>query len=223
MKIKKTTLRFNLREEFPLNYGHYLRGYFANRFSEILFHNHKEDGSFRYGYPLIQYKIVDGCPTIVGLEKGAKLISQYFLDIDEINLKGKVYTNFEKQLSVNEVEHTFAATMKYKYQFLSPWMALSQKNYKKYTAGKDSDQFDNNEFLQKLLVGNILSYAKSIDWWVDKQIFILPKLEERIVQFKGEKMIGFVGQFHSNLKLPDLIGLGNSTSRGFGTIRLLDK
>jgi CRISPR/Cas system CSM-associated protein Csm3 (group 7 of RAMP superfamily) len=31
-------------------------------------------------------------------------------------------------------------------------------------------------------------------------------------------MIGFKGYFYSNIYLPEFIGLGKSTSRGFGTI-----
>lgn len=36
---------------------------------EILFHNHIEDG-YRYSYPLIQYKIIQGHAAIICLEKG---------------------------------------------------------------------------------------------------------------------------------------------------------
>jgi CRISPR/Cas system CSM-associated protein Csm3 (group 7 of RAMP superfamily) len=32
-------------------------------------------------------------------------------------------------------------------------------------------------------------------------------------------MIGFKGEFYSNIALPEKLGLGQSTSRGFGTIK----
>jgi len=35
---------------------------------------------------------------------------------------------------------------------------------------------------------------------------------------KGKGMIGFVGKFSVNLRIPDYIGLGKSVSRGFGTV-----
>jgi hypothetical protein len=35
---------------------------------------------------------------------------------------------------------------------------------------------------------------------------------------KGQTMVGFVGSFTLNLQIPDLLGLGKSVSRGFGTI-----
>ena len=67
MNIKKVELIYDLGQDIPSNYGEKLRGYFANRFKEVLFHNHNEDGNFRYGYPLIQYKIIKNRPVIVGM------------------------------------------------------------------------------------------------------------------------------------------------------------
>ncbi len=221
MKIKQAILRFNTAENFHISFGHYLRGFFANSFSEVLFHNHIGDGKYRYGYPLIQYKIIDGKPTVVGLNEGANLICHYFLDIDKLILRDEVFTEFEKTLFVDEIEMVFESTLKYTYRFLTPWMALNQQNYNIYSEGEDKPNFDKNEFLQRLLVGNILSYAKATGCWLDSQVFVLPILKSIPVKFKNQQMIGFGGEFHSNLKLPELIGLGNSTARGFGTIRLI--
>ena len=74
------------------------------------------------------------------------------------------------------------------------------------------------KFLKRLIIGNILSFAKGIDWWIEEEIVIEAKLEEISVKFKNEAMIGFKGYFYSNIYLPEFIGLGKSTSRGFGTI-----
>ncbi|AZR72427.1 hypothetical protein BBF96_02860 [Anoxybacter fermentans] len=219
MIIKQSILQFEIGENLSLNYGHYLRGYFANRFSEVLFHNHLQDGKLRYGYPLIQYKIVEGKPIVIGLNEGADLLGKYFLDLTELVLRNKVYKGFEKKLEVKNIKIKTTSTMKYCYQFLSPWVALNQKNYHIYLQNKNSMHFNEKEFLQRLLVGNILSFAKSIGWWVESQIFILPEVRQVMVNFKGQKLIGFVGHFYSNVALPDLIGLGNSSARGFGTIK----
>jgi hypothetical protein len=34
----------------------------------------------------------------------------------------------------------------------------------------------------------------------------------------GKGMIGFIGRFRMNARLPELIGLGKSAARGFGAI-----
>ena len=221
-EIKQVILRYNLPDNLPQRYGRKLRGFFANNFSEVLFHNHKENGENRYGYPLIQYKIINGDPVVIGLEKGAELIIENFLDIKELVLAGEKYTNPEGRLKVNELElkvHSDLRIPKYKYELITPWMGLNQSNYKKYKNKIESKPEEVQwDFLKKILIGNILSFAKGIDWWVEDEIELVPDLEAINVKFKNKDMIGFVGEFYSNIRLPNKIGLGQSTARGFGTI-----
>ena len=107
----------------------------------------------------------------------------------------------------------------YKYNFITPWLGLSQKNYKKYRSNYlDAPVQKKMKFLKRLIIGNILSFAKGLDWWIEKEIVVEAKLKEISVKFKNEEMIGFRGSFYSNIYLPEMIGLGKSTSRGFGTI-----
>ena len=223
VKIKQTILKYNLPDNLPVRYGHKLRGFFANKFSEVLFHNHKEDGEYRYGYPLIQYKIINGKPTIIGLEKGAELIIQNFLDIDRLVLGEREYLEPEGRLNVDNLTLNVATNLdmpKYKYKFITPWLGLNQENYHKYQNKiKGSDEQEKREFLSRILIGNILSFAKGVNWWVESEITLVPKLEGVDVKFKNKDMLGFLGEFYSNINLPEYIGLGQSTARGFGTIK----
>jgi len=43
-------------------------------------------------------------------------------------------------------------------------------------------------------------------------------LKERNILFKGEKMLGFIGEFKVNYILPSYLGIGKGVSRGFGTL-----
>lgn len=220
MELKKVTLEYDLKDNLPLSYGHKLRGFFANEFDHVLFHNHKKDGSLRYQYPLIQYKIVDDNPVIVALKNGCEIVSKHFLDIDRLNLNGKIYKQPSGKLSVDNIKLEIKSDYEmfpYSYEFISPWMSLSQSNYSKYK--EINEDKERRKFLSGILIGNILSFAKGIDWWVDDKIVVMPDLEEIIVNFKGNKMIAFTGKFYSNIFLPEYIGLGKSTSRGFGTIK----
>ena len=57
--------------------SHKFRGYVADQYREYeLAHNHQEDGGCKYHYPLIQYKVIDGYPTIIGIGEEAISISQ---------------------------------------------------------------------------------------------------------------------------------------------------
>lgn len=72
MPIAQTVIRFP-EIELRTRDAHKLRGYFGNLFREksALLHNHMEGGEFKYGYPKVQYKVIDSTPTLVGIADGA--------------------------------------------------------------------------------------------------------------------------------------------------------
>ena len=73
--------------------AHKLRGYFGNLFKEHspILHNHYDDGRLRYKYPIIQYKVINNVPTLVGIGEGAELLPKLFLKIKELDIDGKKY------------------------------------------------------------------------------------------------------------------------------------
>lgn len=220
--IKKAILSYILEEELPLNYGHKLRGFFANQFKDILFHNHMENGNYRYAYPLIQYKIIEGRPIVLGIERGAELIIDKFLDIDKLILGEKEFIQPESRLEVNDEKLQFVIVedmLKFKYRFYSPWIGLNQRNYKEYIKDiKEANYQKQKSFFKKILIGNILTFAKGVNWWIEEKIKVVPKLNVVNIKFKNKDMLGFTGEFYSNVSLPNYIGLGKLTARGFGTI-----
>ena len=78
---------------------------------------------------------------------------------------------------------------------------------------------DKEEILKKILVGNIISMSKGLDYTVKEKIHCWINLKEKEVIIKGIKHIGFVGEFKVNFDIPDYLGLGKSVSKGFGTIK----
>lgn len=223
MKIKVVKLIYDLEDDLPLSFGHKLRGYFANRFKDVLFHQHKEDGSLRYKYPLIQYKIINKKPVVLGLKEGAELIVENFLSIERLVLGDREYINPSSRLKVENEDIKVVTKYdmpNFKYTFISPWLGLSQSNYREYIQNVKGENKDRKiNFLKGILTGNILSFAKGLDWWIEEKVIAVPSLKEIPVKFKGEEMIGFIGSFYSNVYLPEYIGLGKSSSRGFGTIK----
>ena len=107
---------------------------------------------------------------------------------------------------------------------LRKWLPLNQENYRRYEA-LDSI-VERYAFLERLLTGNILSFAKNMGVYLDKQVEckITSADEPRIVNYKGVKMMSFDVEFKSNVSLPDYIGLGKGVSLGFGmVVRKYDK
>ena len=221
-EINVVSLTYDIEDNLSLRYGHKLRGFFASNFKEVLFHNHYKDGSYRYGYPLIQYKIKNKKPFIIGINKGAELITEHFLSIEKLTLGNKEYVSPSGRLSVNteiiKINNEYGMPV-YKYSFITPWLGLSQENYRVYKSEYiKAPKKDKMDFFKRIIIGNILSFASEIDWWVEEDINVVPSLLDMSVKFKNEDMVGFTGYFFSNVYLPEYIGLGKSTSRGFGTI-----
>lgn len=193
-----------------------VRGYFANKYKEIdNMHNHNQD-KFIYRYPNIQYKVVDNNPIIVGIEEGANILKKknIFLE-DEIKIGENIIVSNQREIT--SIKATVGVTSSInRYKFMTPWIALNQNNVKLY---KKSDIIEKDNLLNKILVGNILSFSKGIGYTVNEQLKVKLNLKQIEVNFKGNKMVGFVGEFYTNFKIPDYLAIGKSISRGFGTIK----
>jgi len=215
MTTTHTTLNF---PEIRLHQrdGHKLRGYFARQFGEEsdLFHNHEKDGRAIYRYPRIQFKVVSGSPVVVGIAEGAQMLVQRFLDIKELDIEGETYTLHHKHLQSGEVEVGVRNAL-YEYQFVTPWMALNQENYKQWL---NMDERKRQDKLERILKGNILSFFSALDYFEQQQIMLHIHMEAVPTTFKNQRMTAFKGKFVTNVQLPDYIGLGKSVSRGYGTV-----
>lgn len=199
--------------------AHKLRGYFGNLFKEHspLLHNHYEDGQLRYKYPMIQYKVLDNKPTLIGIEKGAELLPQLFLKINELNIGGLSYSIHTKNIEACHENVGFSQEL-ISYQFKTLWMALNQKNHKEYLELKT--QKEKNQLLNRMIVGNILGFFSNLGLQLEASERLMAKADvfEKSTQFKQNTMVAFTGKFIVNALLPNDIGLGKSVSRGFGTI-----
>ena len=207
----------------PTRDAHKLRGYFGRAFREhsALLHNHLEDGSLRYGYPLVQYKVVDGVPTIVGLGEGAELLIGLFREIREIKIAGRTLRADDKELRVDRVRAAFRSDDLLRYAFTTLYMPFSAEVYQRYKV-LESD-VERTAFIKKSLQGHLLMAFKGLDIRLQpsERIMVSPALSATTTLFKNQRMLAYRGEFTTNVELPDLIGVGRSTSRGFGTIQRL--
>ncbi|GAB4294927.1 MAG: hypothetical protein Kow0068_19760 [Marinilabiliales bacterium] len=174
---------------------------------------------YRYKYPLIQYKLYRKNPCIVCIEDGIDQIHEYFKSTDHyLTIKNKKGKYNVKSLRVNSfVMQAWDKMFKYK---IINWLALNQENYKRYKECENNDK-EQKEILAAILKGNILSFAKGIDWTVDREIDLkVVDIERvRLQKFKGQGRLAFNVSFLTNVFLPNYIGLGKGSSVGFGTVK----
>lgn len=195
------------------------RGAFIEKIGRehFLFHNHLKD-RFRYGYPLIQYKRIQGKPGLICLDIGVDQVHHFFGQGDwSLRLNsGKILEMKIDHLNLDQYPLALSPAL-HRYR-ISDWVALNQGNFPAYC--QLQTESERLAFLERKLIGNILSYARGLDWEVKGkvQVQLEGKFQSRPVQIKGIQLLGFQGTFTCNLSLPPYLGLGGKVSLGHGMI-----
>lgn len=203
----------------PVREGRRLRGYFGTAFRESnpLLHNHLQDGTTRQGYSLVQYKIIKGTPTIVGIDAGAQALLEVFTRIEEIRIGEQNYAVANKDLQQQRFEIALLPDRLTAYKLLTPYCALNQENYAKYRQLASDEA--RHALLCQQLSNHLLAVCKGLGYYASSPIVAYPFFgAPGLTSMKGTRLTGFRGHFVTNLRLPDGIGIGKSTARGYGTI-----
>ena len=218
--LQITTIQFP-EMVLPTSAAHQLRGFFGNLFKEksTLLHNHYEDGKSIYDYPVVQYKVIDKMPILLGInvddKLGANLLAELFLKIKHLDIKGTKYEILNKNIQSSNQNIGIDDNELHEYEFKTLWMALNQDKHKEYLR---LEQNEKKKFLDKALTNNLVSLSKGVGYTLPKTIIAKTKLIEKQTLFKDQEMMAFAGTFVCNMQLPNLIGIGKSVSRGFGTV-----
>ena len=194
-----------------------LRGFIGNKFKNYpLLHNHFMQDKVLYSYPLIQYQILAGQASIFAIDEGVKTLKDISSDINELKL-GKNHYNVNEKIILEKEVDVKTTNTEHHYKFLTPWLALNTNNYHKFNG--ISMWKDKKKFLNKILIGNILSMCKGFGIIVNREIYPKTHLDEVSVEYKAVPMKAFLGEFKIRFKIPDFFGLGKGVSQGFGTIK----
>lgn len=216
-KIRILLLRFKnviYKNEVPLLRGAVIKA--MNNNDDILFHNH-DGNKLRYSYPLIQYKRINQKGAVVCVNEGTDVIGKFF---SQCNFN---FTLGEKQMameieSIKANQYTVQVWGSFFQYRIRKWLPLNQENYQEFQ--KLEGIGEKCSFLEKILVGNILSFAKGINIHLESQVECkITKLSDPVAQmYKGVKMVSFDAEFKTNISLPEYIGIGKGASINYGTI-----
>jgi len=192
----------------------------------VLFHNHYRNGKLRYQYPLIQYRWYKDYPLLVCLGEGVVEVQHFFQSLGpEIDIRGEM-----KPIKVGETWFSLWPfnvweNVHFRYT-LKRWIPLNDRNYKTYIElANKGDRQGIIDLLQPILIGNILSMARGIEWNVTRQIKV--KITDiwrvGVVRYKNHDghnitKTAFNIDFTTNVYLPYYIGLGQKVSIGFGNL-----
>ena len=188
----------------------------------VYFHNHLDDDKFRYAYPLIQYKRLEGKAAIVCVEDGVDIIGQFLTEAD-----GRL-TIGERQIICNtgKIQPTRILVQTWEEMFsyhISRWLPLNSKNYHLYK--EIEGVVEKASFLENILKANLLSMLKGLDIHLEKELLlkITDISDSYLIYNKGVKMMAFNADFKCNLSIPNNIGIGKNASIGCGIVHQLRK
>lgn len=169
-----------------------------------------------YRYPVIQGKQIKNRLMVIGISQGADLLWEHSLGNTDILSGVNTCTIIERDVKIRK-ETIGLSDTRLRYEFLTPWLALNQQNAKKFYDLQGKTQRD--AFMHKILTGNLITFAKSIDYHLTDQLMCSCKVRFKRERIHNENVMVFSGSFETNLMIPDYLGIGQSISQGFGTIR----
>lgn len=217
MEIKTMSVMFKNRlsfREVPL-----LRGALLHQADgdSTLFHDHIGD-KLRYRYPLVQYRESGGYASLFCLGDGVVAVESLLCAVSSAEVR--IGRREEKLLVDSETRRTDELVLSDEVQEynIHRYLPLNQENYAKYKA--TDSIVDRYQMIEKCLVGNILSFAKSMGMFFEQQIKvkILDVANTHEYTYKKVRMLGFDLRFKTNVVLPRYIALGKGVSIGFGEI-----
>lgn len=180
-----------------------------------LLHNHLEVG-LRYSYPLVQYKSLNNKPAIVGIGRGGSAI----MDLPRngnliIGKRPRTYSlediNIEQYEPDIDKEPKMYSIMRY--------IPLNTTNIEEFDSLPALT--DKICLLEDIINANILAFFKGIGYHCNEEIQTVISSIDRIydLYYKNVRFKGFDMKFITNVLLPNNIGLGKSSSVGFGVLK----
>lgn len=181
-----------------------------------MFHNHSEESGDIFRYPKVQYKIMGGCPALVGVAEGADVLKSMFIPGAQHTFRiGRAVRDFTvKGIQSGSFSPEFRDAARYR---IHAWLPLNSENYDAYM--QSDSLIARVEKLNAILVGNVLSLYKGLDIFLEQEVkATIIDLTPRVVTFKGVRMQAFDSDVQLNITLPEGCGLGKGVSHGFGVI-----
>jgi hypothetical protein len=186
-------------------------------YEHVSFHNHLSNDKVAYAYPLVQYKIKHGKASFSFIAHGVEDARTFFLrDKWEIEISGR---KIKLEIDTFKLRNAyFDVVSEFTTYKIKKWMPLNQENFKRYLQLRTIE--DKIKMLEAILIGNILSLGKSLNWNIDQKIHltIMEVIDEQKVTFKKNSVLAFDILIQTNVVLPNDIGLGKGVSHGFGVI-----
>lgn len=206
-----------LEPEHPLQFSfEEFRSFLNKELAEYSGLQRNDSTGFIHRYPVLQCKQIKGNLLVIGISQGAGCLCQLARDQTMLGAGENTCRITARDPAIRSELFAVRDTT-ITYEFLTPWLALNQQHAKKFYELKGKP--DRDAFMLKLLTAQLNTLAKSLDYEIPVPITCEAKVRFLRERIDRENVIVFLGKFHTNLRIPDYLGIGQLVSRGYGTIR----
>lgn len=206
-----------LEPEYPLRFSlDELRSFLNKKLAEYSALCRNDTAGFIHRYPVLPCKQVKGDLIVTGISQGAGCLCQLTRDQAELGAGESTCRITARDPAIRPEPFGVVDTVT-PYEFLTPWLALNQQNAKKFYDLNGKPPRD--AFMQKLLTAQLNTLAKSLDYEITVPITCTAKVRFKRERIDRENVMVFLGKFRTNLTIPDFLGIGQSVSQGYGTIK----
>jgi len=187
-----------------------------------IFHNHEADGAVKYRYPLVQYRRTRGAAAIFAVNEGIEAVSG-LLQQNEWTVQ---WQNQPRALHLAQMQmdtQTLGLAAERRHYRIQRWLALNDDNYAEY---RRLPTFrERLALLDRTLSANLLALCGGLGWRIPRRFEADITQVTQIQPAKAHnlEMIVFDVEFSTDLILPSGLGIGKSSSRGFGVLQRLKK
>jgi hypothetical protein len=207
----------SLEPEQPLRFSAgELRSVLNKQVEEYEKVSRNDTAGFIHRYPALLCRQVKGDLMAMGISQGAGCLFQLAHDRTILEAGESTCRITSRDPAVRSETFGVADTV-FTYEFQTPWLALNQQNARKFYDLKGKPERDT--FMLKLLSTQLNTLAKSLDCEITKPISCEAKVRFRRDRIGRENVMVFLGKFRTNLDIPDYLGIGQSISQGYGTIK----
>ena len=170
-----------------------------------------------YLYPRVQVKILRKQLCIFAISEGimpTHSIAEKLTSLDAGDITYH-FDDFEQHTQSNGL-FTVTHKLYHKYKFITPWVALNGRQLTQYETMFSNER---RSFLNSALIKNIEFVITELDCPVQPNIqirFRTSSLYPKTVEYSH--FGSFKGLFTTNVVLPNYLGLGNSITKGLGSL-----
>lgn len=199
----------------PAQRARQLRGALATAFrADPLFHQHDPaTGKALYRYPRVQYRWRAGHGVVIGwAEAASRLLDRPWLDL-HLQLGEESVSIGDAALTLNHGQFAVSERLE-RYRLCSPVLLFNQENYRRYQSMSEHEQSQERD---RLLVSYLLTALRGLDVTFPERLYAtFTRSQYRPCHYKGQDLLGVVGEIVCNAGLPDGFAFGRAVSHGYG-------